>query len=100
MLLPETHSALTGDAASMLARMFGDGALQSARDSRGRVFIDRDGSLFSFILQWLRDRRIPPHLTASQLQALRIEADFHQPANWHQQFHRLQGNSMLTRYQI
>jgi BTB/POZ domain len=62
----------------MLARMFGDGALQSARDSQGRVFIDRDCTVFSFILQWLRDRHLPPDLTAKQLQALRREADFFQ----------------------
>jgi BTB/POZ domain len=72
------YSTLTGEPASMLARMFGDGALQSARDSQGRVFIDRDGTVFSLILQWLRDRHLSPDLTASQLQALRREADFFQ----------------------
>jgi BTB/POZ domain len=55
-----------------------EGPISSARDSQGRVFIDRDGSLFSIILQWLRARYIPSTLSGAQLEALRCETDFFQ----------------------
>jgi BTB/POZ domain len=61
----------------MLARMF-NGQLDSATDAHGRVFIDRDGSLFATVLEYLRnaDYELPDSITKGQLQALRREADF------------------------
>jgi BTB/POZ domain len=73
-------STLTSDPDSMLARMF-SGALDSARDAQGRVFIDRDGFLFHIILHWLRDRsydQLPS--THQQLQAPARECNFYQLA--------------------
>jgi BTB/POZ domain len=60
----------------MLARMF-SGLLENARDSSGRVFIDRDGSQFSIVMQYLRDGqhfRLPESLGDDQLHALEREA--------------------------
>jgi BTB/POZ domain len=71
-------STLTSDPNSMLARLV-TGALNTARDSQHRIFIDRDGSLFLIILQWLRDpigASLPPSL--HMLQALQRESDFYQ----------------------
>jgi BTB/POZ domain len=64
----------------MLARMFG-GAIDSAQDSDGRVFIDRDGTHFNIILQWLRNGpsyKLPKSLSEDQLQDLQLECDFNQ----------------------
>jgi BTB/POZ domain len=72
-------STLTSDPDSMLARMF-DGALDSAKDAQGRVFIDRDGSFFHIILHWLRDGSYQLPSTHQQLQALARECDFYQLA--------------------
>jgi BTB/POZ domain len=63
----------------MLARMFA-GKLSSASDSQGRIFIDRDGSHFAIILNYLRNGayyELPASLTRDQLQALMSEADFY-----------------------
>jgi BTB/POZ domain len=73
-------STLTLDGNSMLARMFG-GAIDSTRDSHGRVFIDRDGTHFNTILQWLRNGpsfELPKSLSEDQLQDLQLECDFYQ----------------------
>jgi BTB/POZ domain len=56
------------------------GKLSSARDSQGRIFIDRDGSHFAIILNYLRNGayyELPASLTRDQLQALMSEADFY-----------------------
>lgn len=54
-----TRTTLTSDSGSMLAAMF-SGRHQVHRDENGFIFIDRDGSLFSYVLNWLRSRVIPP----------------------------------------
>jgi BTB/POZ domain len=62
----------------MLARML-NGTLDTARDAHGRIFIDRDGSLFLLVLQWLRcgtSDSLPADY--HQLQALKRESDFYQ----------------------
>jgi BTB/POZ domain len=73
------NSTLTSEPDSMLARMF-NGQLDSATDAHGRVFIDRDGSLFATVLEYLRnaDYELPDSVAKGQLQALRREADFFQ----------------------
>merc|ERR1719199_699615 len=40
---------------SMLARMFSSGMSPSDKDAQGNRFIDRDGSMFEYILACLRD---------------------------------------------
>jgi BTB/POZ domain len=64
----------------MLVRMFG-GTIDSARDAQGRVFIDRDGTHFSIILQWLRNGpsfKLSNSLSEDQLHDLQLECDFYQ----------------------
>lgn len=56
------------------------GELPSTLDESGRYFIDRNGELFEFVLDWLRtagDERIVKRSSADVLERLRIEADFY-----------------------
>ncbi|XP_072368467.1 BTB/POZ domain-containing protein KCTD16-like isoform X2 [Scyliorhinus torazame] len=75
-------STLTSLPNSVLGRMFGhkrnSGSPDLARDNRGRFFIDRDGFLFRYILDYLRDRAVVlPELFPEKLR-LRREAEFFQ----------------------
>ena len=54
-----TLSTLTKDEDSMLAAMF-SGRHELDTDSEGRYFIDRDGTYFKYILNYLRDRKQLP----------------------------------------
>jgi hypothetical protein len=73
-----SRSTLTKDANSMLCRMF-TGALPSTKDALGRYFIDRNGDLFRYILDYLRDSNpeIIPN-DANLMLALLREAQFFQ----------------------
>jgi len=56
-----TLATLTSVPDSMLARMF-SGDIPSDRDESGRYFIDRDGTYFRYILNYLRDGSLSiPH---------------------------------------
>lgn len=48
-----------------------------ARDSKNRIFIDRDGQLFRFILDYLRNKKLvlPEHF--AERDRLRMEADYY-----------------------
>ncbi|XP_078407037.1 BTB/POZ domain-containing protein KCTD16-like isoform X2 [Cetorhinus maximus] len=75
-------STLTSLPNSVLGRMFGQkrnsGGPDLARDNRGRFFIDRDGFLFRYILDYLRDRAVVlPELFPEKMR-LRREAEFFQ----------------------
>uniref|UniRef100_UPI00398EAB74 BTB/POZ domain-containing protein KCTD16-like n=1 Tax=Pristiophorus japonicus TaxID=55135 RepID=UPI00398EAB74 len=75
-------ATLTSQPNSALARMFGhkrnSGGPELARDNRGRFFIDRDGFLFRYILDYLRDRAVVlPELFPEKLR-LRREAEYFQ----------------------
>jgi len=61
---------------SMLCRMFA-GSLASKRDAVGRVFIDRDGTIFRHVLNHLRGSEALPG-EIYDLQLLAEEADFYQ----------------------
>eukprot|EP00611_Tribonema_gayanum_P007894 TRINITY_DN1733_c0_g1_i2.p1 TRINITY_DN1733_c0_g1~~TRINITY_DN1733_c0_g1_i2.p1 ORF type:complete len:178 (+),score=31.36 TRINITY_DN1733_c0_g1_i2:75-608(+) len=79
-LFTTTRSTLAADPDSMLARLV-NGNLSSARDAQGRLFIDRDGSNFNIILQYLRNRgrfSLPTCLSQEAVEALQQEADFYQ----------------------
>lgn len=48
------------------------------RDSKGRCFIDRDGVLFRFVLDYLRNQRLVLPECFHEKERLRLEAEFYQ----------------------
>ena len=62
---------------SMLGRMFG-GPIPTAQDGGGSFFIDRDGKLFRFILNFLRNDKLTLPENFAEVEQLREEADFYQ----------------------
>ncbi|NXF25200.1 KCD16 protein, partial [Rhodinocichla rosea] len=75
------HSTLVGTPHSLLWKMFTpkrDTANDLAKDSKGRFFIDRDGFLFRYILDYLRDKQVvlPDHFPEKG--RLRREAEYFQ----------------------
>jgi len=61
---------------SMLHHMV-NGQIPSATDSQNRIFIDRDGPLFRYILNFLRDKRLNLPDNFTEYAQLRQEADFY-----------------------
>jgi hypothetical protein len=47
------------------------------RDSKNRIFIDRDGVLFRYILDYLRNKRLALPENFSERDRLRVEADYY-----------------------
>lgn len=71
------HSTLLSVPESSLAHMFAVGPLQELpRDSRARFFIDRDGFLFRYVLDYLRDKRLALPEPFPERERLRREAEF------------------------
>lgn len=70
-------STLTRYPDSMLGAMF-RGDFPSARDSHGHFFIDRDGPLFRYILNFLRTSELTLPMDFKEIDLLRKEADFYQ----------------------
>ncbi|XP_054722110.1 BTB/POZ domain-containing protein KCTD12-like [Uloborus diversus] len=70
-------ATLTRESNSMLAQLFG-GTLSSGpyRDTKGKFFIDRDGVLFRYILDYLRDQRIVLPENFHERKRLRHEAEY------------------------
>ncbi|XP_013915635.1 PREDICTED: BTB/POZ domain-containing protein KCTD16 [Thamnophis sirtalis] len=74
-------STLTGLPQSLLWKMFTskkETANDLAKDSKGRIFIDRDGFLFRYILDYLRDKQVvlPDHFP--ERGRLKREAEYFQ----------------------
>ena len=65
----------------MLAAMFREGQIGSERDTQGRYFIDRDGTHFGIILNYLRDRQLPIGVPVEVRRALYAEARFYNVAD-------------------
>jgi hypothetical protein len=80
-------STLRSDANSLLAKFFpeADGPTTSVstlqQDAAGRYFIDRDGVLFRFVLDFLRNRRLVMPESFQERRRLRQEADYYQLAD-------------------
>uniref|UniRef100_A0A3P8TTX5 BTB domain-containing protein n=1 Tax=Amphiprion percula TaxID=161767 RepID=A0A3P8TTX5_AMPPE len=72
-----TLDTLTRCRDSMLGAMF-TGQIPVLRDNRGNVFIDRDGKMFRYILNYLRSSSLDLPDGFSDLALLRREADFFQ----------------------
>lgn len=75
------HSTLISIPHSLLWKMFSpkrDTSNDLAKDSKGRFFIDRDGFLFRYILDYLRDRQVvlPDHFP--ERGRLKREAEYFQ----------------------
>ncbi|XP_042364075.1 BTB/POZ domain-containing protein KCTD21-like [Plectropomus leopardus] len=72
-----TLDTLTRCRDSMLGAMF-TGQIPVLRDNRGNVFIDRDGKVFRYILNYLRSSSLDLPDGFSELALLRREVDFFQ----------------------
>src|SRR5690348_10868697 len=72
-----TLTTLCADRNSMLAAMF-SGRYELTRDQKGHVFIDRDGTYFGQILNWLRNQQLPHSLPRHVLEAVLLEAEYYQ----------------------
>lgn len=75
------HSTLIGTPNSLLGKLFSakkDATNDLARDPKGRYFIDRDGFLFRYVLDYLRDKQVvlPDHFPEKG--RLRKEAEYFQ----------------------
>lgn len=75
------RATLTSMPNSLLAKMFAprkDTSADMARDTKGRCFIDRDGFLFRYVLDYLRDKHVvlPDHFP--ERGRLKREAEYFQ----------------------
>lgn len=60
----------------MLYAMF-SGKYDVTLNEEGCVFIDRDGTYFHLILNWLRNKTLPPSLSAKERDMVRQEAEYY-----------------------
>ena len=72
-----TLNTITRDPNSMLGRMF-SGRQEIAKDSKGNYFIDRDGSLFRHVLNFLRTWELCLPQPFDEFEQLCADADFYQ----------------------
>lgn len=72
------YSTLVGTPSSLLGKLFSkkEASNDLARDPKGRYFIDRDGFLFRYVLDYLRDKQVvlPDHFPEKG--RLRKEAEY------------------------
>lgn len=70
-------ATLTKEPSSLLSQLFvGDGITKLLKDSKGKYFIDRDGVLFRYILDYLRNQKITLPENFHEKERLRHEADY------------------------
>lgn len=73
------RATLAESASPLLARLFSSSSSNDlARDPRGRYFIDRDGFLFRYVLDFLRDQQVVLPDRFPERRRLRREAEFYQ----------------------
>ena len=73
-----TLSTLTRYPESMLGAMFNGQYIPTKMDKQGHYFIDRDGSMFKYILQYLRSGELCLPTDFNDLELLRAEVDYFQ----------------------
>ncbi|KAK3605414.1 hypothetical protein CHS0354_007490 [Potamilus streckersoni] len=72
-------STLTKEPESLLGQMFkGMGHVKIHKDSKGKVFLDRDGVLFRYILDYLRNMKLVLPENFHEKERLRHEAEYFQ----------------------
>lgn len=72
-----TRKTLTSDKNSRLAELFDeDNASSALRDAKGRIVLDRDGALFRYILDYLRDDSIQLPDAFREKERLMREAEY------------------------
>lgn len=74
-LYTTTLGTLTKDPSSLLTTMF-SGSQRTSKDSRGRYFIDRDGVLFRYVLDFLRNLRLTLPDGFNEIERLLAEAEY------------------------
>lgn len=77
MIYTTTKSTLCKYPNSMIGAMF-NGSMSTSLDENGCVFIDRDGELFKYVLNYLRSSRLALPSDFRDLDQLCAEADFYQ----------------------
>ncbi|KAK2579591.1 hypothetical protein KPH14_010886 [Odynerus spinipes] len=72
-----TLATLTRESNSRLGVLFTDGEFPLQQDSTGRYFLDRDGNLFRYILDYLRDQSIVLPEGFKERERLKQEANYY-----------------------
>jgi hypothetical protein len=72
-----TKATLERHPNTMLGAMF-NGSMPTAVDDNGHYFIDRDGALFGYVLNFLRSSKLAVPEDFKQWEQLALEADFYQ----------------------
>lgn len=87
---------LLKDPDSLLSAMF-SGKQKIPRDSRGRFFIDRDGILFRYILDYLRNSKLALPENFSERDRLFVEAEYFRMKGLSKALHREQDRARTGR---
>lgn len=75
-------STLTKEKESLLGQMFnGTAKTKIVKDSKGKYFIDRDGVLFRYVLDYLRNQKLTLPENFHEKERLKQEADYYQLPN-------------------
>ncbi|KAK9830843.1 hypothetical protein WJX74_009566 [Apatococcus lobatus] len=73
-----TRATLTREPESMLARMFDGGLPPCQKDSKGRYVIDRNGTAFGYVLDYLRGEPTRSPYTSQERSQLFADAEYYQ----------------------
>ena len=85
---------LLKDPESLLAKYF-DGTEKIPKDANGKCFIDRDGILFSYVLEFLRNGKLTLSDSFSETERLLVEAEHFQLKGLVQAIRKLSHNDRI-----
>ncbi|EDO38835.1 predicted protein, partial [Nematostella vectensis] len=74
---------------SLLGRIFSGRQSELDKDNSGKYFIDRDGFLFRYILDYLRSKALHIPEKFDEIERLKMEADFYELEDLRQRLDRL-----------